>query len=164
MSGRIRWAIMPVALLGLAACDGGSSAAKEASTTTAASTTTTIPGCNDGDTVQQGRWICVNGRLIANPDGPTVLQDASKCLHGDETTDGGDTLVLEQQGEDDYTGLEWEYIECVLEWLDVPDRVMAHIGDTRALDGQQTDSWDDLEARWTYHPDDGLEMTIWLDA
>ena len=36
------------------------------------------------------------------------------------------------------------------------------INSTRALDGMQTDSWHDITARWTYHPDDGLDITLAL--
>ena len=34
------------------------------------------------------------------------------------------------------------------------------IDSTRALDGTQTDSWKDIDARWTYHPDNGLRLTL----
>jgi hypothetical protein len=51
--------------------------------------------------------------------------------------------------------------DCVLDALAVPERVLDHIGTTRALDGQQEDSWDNYQARWTYHPDDGVNLTIW---
>lgn len=51
--------------------------------------------------------------------------------------------------------------DCVLEALEVPERVRSHIGSTRALDGMQEDSWDDYNARWTYHPDAGITVTIW---
>ena len=40
------------------------------------------------------------------------------------------------------------------------DYVTQHIESTRALDGMQTDEWDDMKARWTYHPDDGLSLTL----
>lgn len=53
--------------------------------------------------------------------------------------------------------------DCLLDALDVPERVRTHIGQTRALDGLQTDSWSDYSAQWTYHPDDGMTITIWVD-
>jgi hypothetical protein len=31
---------------------------------------------------------------------------------------------------------------------------------TRALDGRQTASWSFIEASWTYHPDNGLDVII----
>ena len=30
----------------------------------------------------------------------------------------------------------------------------------RALDGRQTGTWDDFEASWGYHPDDGINLVI----
>ena len=33
-------------------------------------------------------------------------------------------------------------------------------GETRALDGMQTDSWGGMTARWTYHPDNGMNITF----
>ena len=53
--------------------------------------------------------------------------------------------------------------DCVLESLEVPQRVVEHIQQTRALDGTQTDSWDDYQARWTFHPDSGVSLTIWSE-
>lgn len=52
-------------------------------------------------------------------------------------------------------------IGCVLGALDAPQRIVGHIESTRALDGQQTEAWDSYSARWTYHPDYGLNITIW---
>lgn len=54
--------------------------------------------------------------------------------------------------------------QCAIDELDVPERVSSHIGTTRALDGTQEDSWEGLEARWTYHPDSGLNITIWTSS
>ena len=51
--------------------------------------------------------------------------------------------------------------DCALDSLGVPERVQSHIGTTRALDGTQEDSWEDYSARWTYHPDSGMNITIW---
>lgn len=36
----------------------------------------------------------------------------------------------------------------------------AQMDSTRALDGMQTAEWDTFEAKWTYHPDDGLDVII----
>lgn len=53
-----------------------------------------------------------------------------------------------------------EDIACVLRELEAPNYVIAHIDSTRALDGQQTAQWDGFTARWTYHPDPGLSLTL----
>jgi hypothetical protein len=31
---------------------------------------------------------------------------------------------------------------------------------TRALDGRQSETWEDFSASWTYHPDNGLDVLI----
>jgi hypothetical protein len=78
-----------------------------------------------------------------------------------------DSLVLTgafEQYEDAVTsvGLLGSIIQtCVLDEMEVPERVRSHLGSTRALDGTQEDAWDDYEARWTYHPDSGTNLTIW---
>ena len=38
--------------------------------------------------------------------------------------------------------------------------MVAHIESTRALDGYQQETFGEFSASWTYHPDDGLNMTI----
>jgi hypothetical protein len=43
---------------------------------------------------------------------------------------------------------------------DVPAYVQSEIGVTSALAGQQAATFDGLEARWSFHPDSGLDLTI----
>jgi hypothetical protein len=51
-----------------------------------------------------------------------------------DTTDEGDTPTN--------TGTFMALIyECMIKALDAPQRILDHIGQTRALDGQQTDEW-----------------------
>jgi hypothetical protein len=73
--------------------------------------------------------------------------------------DEGQSLSLTATGFTS-TGLSFKQFNCILAQLDATDAVMAKIGDTRALDGRQEASWGDLEASWTYHPDDGVSMVI----
>lgn len=42
--------------------------------------------------------------------------------------------------------------------LGLSESVYAHMTSTRALDGMQTYDDDKVEVRWTYHPDNGLEI------
>ena len=48
-----------------------------------------------------------------------------------------------------------------LQAVDTPARVQDRIETTGAVDGQQTDSWDQYSARWTYQPEEGLTLTVW---
>ena len=76
--------------------------------------------------------------------------------------DEGKTLTLTTAGKSgksaSYTDIE--DVACVLTELEVPSYVTSHIDSTRALDGQQTDEWDGISARWTFHPESGLHLVL----
>ncbi|MEV7605125.1 hypothetical protein AB0N65_06770 [Paenarthrobacter sp. NPDC089322] len=74
--------------------------------------------------------------------------------------DDGKTLSLDGKGEDDYDGLAWADIECVLDAVNVPDYIREEMDSTRALDGTQRESWDNFAASWSYHPDSGFNMVL----
>lgn len=108
--------------------------------------------------------------------GPTITEAFETCGEVGLVEDDGATIILEGYG-DTLTELVGEDDElhdamttlglastedqaCVLNELEVPMSVASHMSSTRALDGTQTDSWDGYEASWTYHPDDGLNLTV----
>ncbi|HEX2144533.1 MAG TPA: hypothetical protein VHG10_08495 [Glycomyces sp.] len=74
--------------------------------------------------------------------------------------DGGDTMTIDRMGAEESPGATFTQFECILEELEVPDSVVDRINNTRALDGYQDASFADFAVSWTYHPDDGLNMTI----
>lgn len=96
--------------------------------------------------------------ITTEPVRPALVQTNDLCPGADSRTitedNGAWTLTIAS----DYTG---EGTRCVLADLDTPQRVIDHFDYTRAIDGQQTDQWPGYEARWTYHPDSGIDMTIW---
>lgn len=51
--------------------------------------------------------------------------------------------------------------ECVKRVLKMPYSVQTKIDGTRALDGTVQGRWANLHAFWTYHPDQGLNITIY---
>jgi len=71
--------------------------------------------------------------------------------------DGGDTLIVDGKGEDS-SGAAIDTIACVATSLDVPDSVVAQMDGTRALDGAQTAEFEGITVRWSYHPDNGLDL------
>tara|TARA_R110002051_G_scaffold60546_8_gene110876 strand:- start:16149 stop:16682 length:534 start_codon:yes stop_codon:yes gene_type:complete len=77
--------------------------------------------------------------------------------------DSGNSLILDMEGEDDPGQLSYNEMFCVLDALDLPDSVEAQMGETRSLDGRQTAEWDGINASWSYHPDDGLDLILSLD-
>lgn len=79
---------------------------------------------------------------------------------GGEIADEQTTLILDAQGTDDATGVDYPTITCVLTQLGAPERVTQTMDSTRALDGRLSDSWDSFTAGWSYHPDTGLDLVI----
>lgn len=93
------------------------------------------------------------------PEKPRLYTAADACgVIG--ARDNGRTITVSTAGEKHGMGHTIADALCLLEKLDTPADVNAHISQTRALDGMQTDEWDGYRARWTYHPDDGLNITI----
>lgn len=77
--------------------------------------------------------------------------------------DDGRSITMDSEGEES-SGASLDDVACVLRELDVPDSVISKFDSTRALDGGQQATWDDLDASWTYHPDDGLDIVIELSG
>ena len=128
----------------------------------------------------RGRWVAVAIPLgvaaVALLAGPPIIRAAQEAMTprlekaadtcnlmtllivGDE----GKTLTLTTAGTSgksaSYTDIE--DVACVLTELEVPSYVTSHIDSTRALDGQQTDEWDGISARWTFHPESGLHLVL----
>lgn len=94
----------------------------------------------------------------------TVLETArAKCAPGSAyitVGDGGSTLLIDHDGEDDTGGASIDDVASVLFALGMPDSVVAQIDSTRALDGRQSASWDGFEVSWAYHPDTGIDMIV----
>jgi hypothetical protein len=64
------------------------------------------------------------------------------------------------EGETDFGGLDYTDVQCVLDEVDMPSSVEYKMGQTTSLDGIEEASWDDIDASWTYHPDDGLDIFL----
>lgn len=97
----------------------------------------------------------------------SLFEDAlNKCGASSKATveDDGRTLILDMRGSKSLSGtLTATETYCVLDALDVPTSVKSLMDTTRALDGRQTGSWGDIEASWSYHPDQGLDIVLTLD-
>lgn len=65
-------------------------------------------------------------------------------------------------GEEDSFGDSIDDHACLLIALETPTSVIEHMDSTRALDGMQTNNWDEFEARWNEHPNSGTGLTITL--
>ena len=122
------------------------------------------------------RWVAITIPLgvaaVALLAGPPIIHAAQEAMAPRFETaaeacelapvlvvaDKGKTLTTAGESGVSYTDIE--DVACVLAKLEVPSYVVSHIDSTRALDGQQTDEWDGISARWTYHPEDGLHLVL----
>lgn len=76
--------------------------------------------------------------------------------------DDGNTLTVASSGKE-AAGNATAVSSCVLIELGAPLSVLSKVEGTTAMMGRQTDSWDDYQATWTYHPDNGLELIVEAD-
>lgn len=74
-------------------------------------------------------------------------------------TEDGKSLVMDGSGEES-VGADYSDQLCVLNALDMPSSTETMIGNTNALQGVVEDSWNDIDASWTYHPDDGFDIIL----
>lgn len=91
-----------------------------------------------------------------------IEEAATSCGVGGKVGDDGTSISFDTEGKDDFFGDSIDDVICVLEGLDIPDRVRSRIDQTRALDGTQDAAWDDYEAFWNYHPKSGLNITVYI--
>lgn len=97
----------------------------------------------------------------ATTQAPTRFEAAGEtCGLEEHVRDGGTSIILDGEGDEDEDGLSIGDQVCPLVYLEAPDHVIEHMDNTRALDGMQEDTWDGIEARWTYHPDQGMNLTL----
>ncbi len=134
-------------------------------------------GILGGVVVVAGATVLVMG-LITNKDsdatssglgeiGPNRIEVAlDRCgLAGEPGAavgDEGQSLTLDTSGEDDLGGISFTNLECMISALDIPDAVESRILATRALDGVQDATYDEVSLSWSYHPDSGMTLIVSL--
>lgn len=70
-----------------------------------------------------------------------------------QLSDGGRTLTIDGESYGDIA-------VCIFDELKMPDSIRTTIEHTRLIDGTLSDSWDDIDVTWNYHPDRGLWMVF----
>ena len=73
-----------------------------------------------------------------------------------EVTDNGQTLLVDTESE--YGSIE--NAGCFLAYIDTPRRITSAMSNTTALMGAQTDQANGYTYRWTYHPDNGVNIIV----
>lgn len=74
----------------------------------------------------------------------------------------GKGLYLDGDG-DENPGMNISEIACVLSYLEVPGSILSRMDNTTALMGQQSGSWDGISVLWSYHPSNGIDISLDLD-
>lgn len=73
--------------------------------------------------------------------------------------DDGRSMYLNGEGEES-SGMNVFFQVCILEELEVPASVFDRISNTNSTMGVQEAAWDNFEMSWTYHPDNGLNVSV----
>jgi hypothetical protein len=91
-----------------------------------------------------------------------TLYKKDSFLGGATLADGGKTLTFSAVGKYPSVASAGNYTDllCALGVLKVPSFVQTQIDTTRALDGLQKATWGKISAFWTYHPDNGMNISF----
>lgn len=92
----------------------------------------------------------------------TAVDNCTVRPFGISLDDDGKGLFIDGEGEGSF-GVSTQDTLCILRSIDVPDSVLSRISNTSALMGQQSAEWDGINASWSYHPDNGLDLNLLLD-
>lgn len=106
--------------------------------------------------------LAITFALIVTLSGPGPLESAfDEC----EQLDVGGTLNLEDDGKTLLVQTASDAgspvgVQCVFDELQTRTSIISKIGNTTAMMGVQSAEQDDVEYTWTYHPDNGLDLTL----
>jgi hypothetical protein len=110
--------------------------------------------------------VTLTGCAKAEPPTPRFKTAIEKCHikghDGVQYADKGASLILSTAGEDDYASENINVLNvmCVLKRLKGTAAMQDRMLSTRALDGMQDASWRGISASWTYHPDNGFNLSL----
>jgi hypothetical protein len=90
------------------------------------------------------------------------LYKKNSYIAGVKLSDGGKTLTFSNVGRYDYSADSGNFldVECALSVIKTPSFVTTQINSTRALDGLQKATWGKISSFWTYHPENGLNISF----
>jgi len=101
--------------------------------------------------------------LVSRLNDPSRIEEAAEsCGVERNVGDDGSSITFDTEGDEDFAGDSIADVACVLAFVETPDRVVSQIEQTRALDGTLKASWNDYEAFWNYHPDNGMNLTVYV--
>jgi hypothetical protein len=74
--------------------------------------------------------------------------------------DSGTSIIVDGPPDDTNTNTFYPDLAALLTALDVPAYVVDQIDSTSSLQGLREATWNGIEASWSYHPDNGLDLTL----
>ena len=103
--------------------------------------------------------------LMPHKSGPDFLSALKKCnltTSSDGVTYSADenTLSLDGQGDDEYSGMDIFDEECVVDSLKVSTVVNNRMDHTTSLMGMQSGDWLNIHADWSYSSGNGWDVTL----
>jgi hypothetical protein len=110
--------------------------------------------------------VLVLGIVIGFASGGSAIPGAIEACGLSSNTEGisldedGKSVFFDGTGEEDFSGISYSDVRCVLEELNAPESIFDRIGTTTSLKGVVEGEWDNYSANWTYHPNDGLDLTL----
>ena len=101
---------------------------------------------------------------------PTKLESSyAKCVEENprfadysSLDEDGRGLFLDGAG-DESVGLVISDLSCAIMSVGVPDSVISRMDSTTSLMGQQEATFDGITVRWSYHPNNGLDISFEID-
>lgn len=136
----MRLLIAVLVLATLAACGGGGSGSSAKPKASA----------SPEPTAMEAAYLTCADQKVGNPLGKKV--PASSVITGDATS-----LVVDGAG-DQFKSAPAAL--CLLTALKADAATISQVQSTTALMGRQTAAWGDYTATWSFHPDNGMDMTI----
>ena len=129
-----------------------------------------VSGVNEGDciiTVKTKNGKTDTCSIVTTPAGPDFQAIYYEYCSSSFATVASDSSYLAvdtiPNDIDDHFDFAAHYaIEAINKALGFPESEINRMGQTRSLDGLQSYSNDEVEVTWTYHPDNGLEVSYSL--
>ena len=79
---------------------------------------------------------------------------------GVSVSDEGKTISVDTMGEEEYSGASYGDLVCIINAVGTPTYIYDGIMSVRAMDGRQTQEFDDFTVSYSYHPDHGMDIVF----
>jgi hypothetical protein len=105
--------------------------------------------------------------VLGNKSDGRLTAAITSCGYADSSgitlAEDGQSLLFDGMGGDDYTGSDFNDIECILTDLEAPSTIYQQMRRTSSLMGVQNANWDGISVSWSYHPDTSIFATFEIE-